>query len=102
MNCSYAQLGRISPERQRLEAWLRDQYQHPEEHRHTIAEVQRSFAENHVEYFRTYPSAILGDEPDDLFVRAADNWGLENGLAQVTWMRVPHQTPAAGRQVSAP
>jgi hypothetical protein len=22
-------------------AWLRDQYQHPEEHRHTLAEVQR-------------------------------------------------------------
>ena len=29
-------------------AWLRDQYQHPEEHRYPIAEVKRWFADNHV------------------------------------------------------
>ncbi len=71
----------------RRDAWLRDQYQHPEEHRHTIAEVQRWFAENGVEYLRTYPSAVLGDEPDDLFAAAADNWGFESWLAQLGWMR---------------
>ena len=58
----------------RREAWLRDQYQHPEEHRHTLAEVQGWFAENGVEYLRAYPSAVFGDEPEDLFTRAADNW----------------------------
>ena len=68
---------------ERREAWLRDQYQHPEEHRHTIAEVQRWFAENGVEYLRTYPSAVFDDEPEDLFTRAADNWGLESWLAQL-------------------
>src|SRR5207244_3569055 len=47
----------------RREAWLRDQYQHPEEHRHTLAEVQSWFAENRVEYLRAYPSAVLDDEP---------------------------------------
>ena len=41
----------------RREAWLRDQYQHPEEHSHTLAEVQAWFAENGVEYLRAYPSA---------------------------------------------
>jgi SAM-dependent methyltransferase len=70
----------------RREAWLRDQYQHPEEHRHTLAEVQSWFAENEVEYVRSYPSAVLGDEPDDLFAPAADNWTLEGWLAQLGWM----------------
>jgi hypothetical protein len=42
----------------RCHAWLRDQYQHPVEHCHTIAEVQRRFSENRVEYLRTYPSAV--------------------------------------------
>ena len=71
----------------RREAWLRDQYQHPEEHRHTIAEVQTWFAEHGVEYLRTYPSAVFDDTPDDLFTPAADNWSLEAWLTQIAWMR---------------
>ena len=53
---------------ERHAAWLRDQYHHPEEHRHTVAEVQRWFAENGVDYLRTYPSVMLDDEPEDLVV----------------------------------
>src|SRR5947207_3196439 len=45
----------------RGEAWLREQYQHPEEHCHTLAEVQGWFAENRVEYLRAYPSGVLGE-----------------------------------------
>jgi len=70
----------------RREAWLRDQYQHPEEHRHTLAEVQGWFVENGVEYLRAYPSAVLDEEPEELFARAADNWRLEGWLAQLGWM----------------
>src|SRR5206468_12475149 len=70
----------------RREAWLRDQYRHPEEHCHTVTEVQRWFSDNGVEYLRTYPSAVLGDEPDDLFAPAADNWRFEGWLAQLEWM----------------
>jgi SAM-dependent methyltransferase len=70
----------------RREAWLRDQYQHPEEHRHTLAEVQRWFAENGIEFVRSYPSAVLGDEPEDLFAPAVDNWTFEAWLAQLGWM----------------
>jgi len=73
-------------EPERREAWLRDQYQHPEEHRHTLGEVQRWFAENDVEYLRAYPSAVLGDEPEELFTPAPDNWRLESWLAQLGWM----------------
>jgi 2-polyprenyl-3-methyl-5-hydroxy-6-metoxy-1,4-benzoquinol methylase/uncharacterized protein YbaR (Trm112 family) len=71
----------------RREAWLRDQYQHPEEHRHTLAQVQGWFAENGVEYLRAYPSALLGTDSDELFERAADNWRPEGWLAQLGWIR---------------
>ena len=71
----------------RREAWLRDQYQHPEEHRHTLAEVQGWFAESGVEYVRAYPSALIGEDPQELFDLAADNWRPEGWLAQVGWIR---------------
>jgi SAM-dependent methyltransferase len=70
----------------RREAWLRDQYRHPEEHSHSAGEIQRWFAENDVEYLRTFPSTLLEDDGDDLFVRAADDWPIERGLAQLGWM----------------
>jgi SAM-dependent methyltransferase len=70
----------------RREAWLRDQYQHPEEHRHTLREVQRWFRENHVEYLRAFPSALIGDSPDELFASAGDNWLPEAWLAQLGWI----------------
>ena len=72
----------------RRTAWLRDQYRHPEEHRHTLAEVQTWFAENGVHYIRAYPSALLGDEPDQdaLFESAADSWRFEGWLTQIGWI----------------
>jgi 2-polyprenyl-3-methyl-5-hydroxy-6-metoxy-1,4-benzoquinol methylase len=75
-------------EPERRKAWFRDQYQHPEEHRHTIAEVQRWFRENDVEYLRTYPNALIGAEPlakGELFEPAEDDWGIENVLSQMAW-----------------
>jgi SAM-dependent methyltransferase len=77
-------------EPERRKAWLRDQYEHPEEHRHTIAEVQRWFAENGVAYVRTYPNTLIEADPlegPELFVDAEDNWGFENVLAQIGWSR---------------
>jgi SAM-dependent methyltransferase len=71
----------------RRRAWMRDQYQHPEEHRHTLTEVQGWFAENGVEYVRTYPSAMLNQEWDELFASAEDNWRFEGWLAQLGWIR---------------
>jgi SAM-dependent methyltransferase len=71
----------------RREAWVRDQYRHPEEHRHTLSEVQSWFAENQLEYVRTYPHALLGEGPEDLFTQAPDNWTPEGWLAQLGWIR---------------
>ena len=70
----------------RREAWLRDQYAHPEEHRHSVAEVRRWFAENGIQWLRTYPSTMIGEEPANLFEPAADNWALEAWAAQIGWI----------------
>ena len=70
----------------RREAWLRDQYAHPEEHRHSVGEVRRWFAENDIEWLRTYPSTMIGEEPASLFESAADAWALEAWAAQIGWM----------------
>lgn len=73
-------------EPERREAWLRDQYQHPQEHCHTVAEVQRWFSANGVEYLRSFPSTVLEDESADLFAPAVDNWRIERSIAQIGWM----------------
>jgi SAM-dependent methyltransferase len=70
----------------RREAWLRDQYRHPEEHCHTVAEVKRWFSAYDVEYLRTFPSTVLDDESTNLFDRAADDWAVERSVAQLEWM----------------
>ena len=70
----------------RREAWLRDQYRHPEEHRHTLGEVRSWFVASHVDFIRAYPSALIGEEPGDLLASAADDWPIEGWLAQLLWM----------------
>ncbi|HUJ28329.1 MAG TPA: class I SAM-dependent methyltransferase [Myxococcales bacterium] len=76
-----------SAEPARREAWLRDQYLHPEEHRHTLREVRGWFAENGVEYLRCFPSALFGGEDGDLFTQSEDEWAPESLLSQLSWMR---------------
>jgi 2-polyprenyl-3-methyl-5-hydroxy-6-metoxy-1,4-benzoquinol methylase len=71
----------------RRAAWLRDQYQHVEEHRHTLREVQGWFRENEIEYVRAFPSALLGGEGSELFAQSVDDWAIEGLIAQLTWMR---------------
>jgi 2-polyprenyl-3-methyl-5-hydroxy-6-metoxy-1,4-benzoquinol methylase/uncharacterized protein YbaR (Trm112 family) len=69
-------------------AWLRDQYRHPEEHHHTVAEVQRWFDAGGVGYVRTYPSTVTAEAPlpaGGLFAPAADSWALESVLHQLSW-----------------
>ncbi len=75
---------RAEPDRR--EAWLRDQYHHIEEHRHTLSEVQGWFRENGVEYLRAFPSALLAGESDELFAQSEDDWALEALIAQISWM----------------
>jgi hypothetical protein len=43
-------------------------------------------AENGVDYVRAFPSALIGDDPDDLLAEAGDHWPVEGWLAQLGWM----------------
>jgi len=77
---------RCEPERRR--AWLRDQYLHPEEHRHTLGEVQGWFRANEVEYLRSFPPALLGADPladTALFTPVEDDWWFERLACQLGW-----------------
>jgi hypothetical protein len=49
--------------------------------------VQNWFNENGIEYVRAYPSALIGETPDDLLTAAGDTWSPEAWLAQLGWMR---------------
>ena len=72
----------------RREAWLRDQYRHVEEHRHTVGEVRGWFRDNGVEWLRAVPDTLLGTDPPgsaDLFQPAGDDWVVEDALAQISW-----------------
>ena len=74
----------------RRQAWLRDQYHHPEEHRHTVAEVRRWFARAGLTFCRTVPESLVAVEPppdEALFSPAEDDWGFEALLAQLGWVR---------------
>ena len=72
-------------EPERRAAWLRDQYRHPEEHRHTIGQVRRWFAENGVSFLRSYPP-MFEDAAESLFAPEDDAWVVGDWLTQLGWM----------------
>jgi 2-polyprenyl-3-methyl-5-hydroxy-6-metoxy-1,4-benzoquinol methylase len=91
----------------RREAWLRDQYLHPEEHRHTLGEVQGWFRENRVTYLRAWPSPLFAEEPpESLFQPVEDDWAIENLLSQIGWAaKLGHEGGlfvTVGRAANAP
>ena len=73
-------------EPERRAAWLRDQYRHPEEHRHSLRKVRHWFAENGVSFVRSYPPVLNGDAPTSLFAAEEDDWMLGDWLTQLGWM----------------
>jgi len=73
-------------EPERRAAWLRDQYRHPEEHRHTIGEVRSWFAENGVEFVRSYPTMFADGEENCLLKPEEDSWAPGDWLTQLGWM----------------
>jgi 2-polyprenyl-3-methyl-5-hydroxy-6-metoxy-1,4-benzoquinol methylase len=72
----------------RRQAWLRDQYLHPLEHRHTIGEVFGWFRDQGIEPVRTHPESLLGvdSEAPPGFDPYVDDFALEHLLVQLGWM----------------
>jgi SAM-dependent methyltransferase len=75
-----------SAEPERRAAWFRDQYRHPEEHRHGLGEVRRWFAENQVIFVRAYPTMFGDDEDASLFEPEEDSWLFGDWLTELGWM----------------
>lgn len=79
-------------EPERRAAWLRDQYRHPEEHRHSLGEVRRWFEENDIAFVRSYPPVLdPGDAPAPLFEPEDDDWVFGDWLTEFGWMRALSQ-----------
>jgi len=74
----------VEPERRA--AWLRDQYRHPEEHRHTLGEVRRWFAENQVTFIRSYPPSFGDGELSSLLEPEDDPWMPGDWMTQLGWI----------------
>ena len=72
-------------EPERYDAWLRDQYEHPEERAHSIGEVVSWFDENGLDYLRCFPSTVFDDDSEELFAPAPDDWVVERWMAQLAW-----------------
>jgi SAM-dependent methyltransferase len=70
----------------RRKSWLRDQYQHVVEHRHTLGEVRAWFRESGMTYLRAFPSTLFGRPDNELFVQE-DDWAIERAVSQLGWMR---------------
>jgi len=74
-------------EPERRAAWLRDQYRHPEEHRHSLREVRHWFAENGVSFVRSFPPVLGAAEASAcLFAPEKDDWAVGDWLTQLGWM----------------
>ena len=58
-----------SDEPDQIDAWIRDQYQHPVESIHTIDEVLEWFDENNIDFISSIPNCSIGIEKNkDLFL----------------------------------
>ena len=74
-------------EPERRKAWLRDQYLHPVERSHTVAELRGWYQANDFEWLRSFPSAQLGPaEPSaETMFESEDYWPPEAICAQFGW-----------------
>jgi len=52
-----------------------------------VAEVRSWFAANGIEFVRTYPSLLIGEESGELFTPDKDYWPFEAWLSQIGWMK---------------
>ena len=51
-----------------IDAWIRDQYDHPLESVHTLDEVLKWFEENNIQYISSIPNCSINiNENSDLF-----------------------------------
>lgn len=85
------QLVELEDDEAKRHTWFADQYEHPHESTHTIAEVLRWFRENDIEYVSSLPKAeLLGPTPKRIFKRREvarfRSTPFANLLVQLGWI----------------
>jgi len=85
------QLVELEEDEAKRHTWYADQYEHPHESVHTVAEVLRWFRENGVEYVSSFPKIEpFGSTPKRVFRRReVAGWRsgfLANLLVQLVWI----------------
>ncbi len=67
------------------DAWIQDQYSHPQESMHTINEVLEWFDKNNIEFISSIPSCDFEiSDNSDLFVKQSKGNFLTRFLKQIT------------------
>jgi 2-polyprenyl-3-methyl-5-hydroxy-6-metoxy-1,4-benzoquinol methylase len=75
----------LSPEKRR--AWIRDQYLHPVERKHTMSEVLRWFSEAGITFVSSIPGIAEPFDPSSrLFERKSSGSGLDRALAETSML----------------
>ena len=73
---------KISKEEQN--AWIQDQYEHPQESLHTIDEVMTWFKENNIDFISSIPNSDFNDDKyDDIFMEKKTGSYLQRFLNQI-------------------
>ena len=61
----------------KIEAWIRDQYEHPVESQHTFDEVLNWFDKNNIEFINSVPSCSLSEESEKSFFEKTGPYNLK-------------------------
>ena len=75
-------------DQEKANIWIKDQYHHPDETRHSIDEVLGWFAENDVEFLHASP-AILGTDSEtasSLFSKTSPGSTYQRIVTQLSWL----------------
>ncbi|MBI3767356.1 MAG: class I SAM-dependent methyltransferase [Deltaproteobacteria bacterium] len=85
------QLVELEDDEEKRRTWFADQYEHPHESTHTVAEVLRWFDDNGLDYVSSFPKIeLFGAEPKRMFKpRHVAQWRsnpVAHLLVQLTWI----------------
>jgi len=67
----------------RIDAWIRDQYEHPVESLHTYDEVLKWFKLNNVEFINSIPSCDIMSELKNIFKKTKNTNSIDRILSQI-------------------
>ena len=78
-------LRKLKNSKEEQNAWIQDQYEHPQESHHTIDEVMEWFKKNNIDFVSSIPSSDFNDddEYEDIFMKKKTGSYLQRLLNQI-------------------